>query len=55
MDAYRLGASVEYGSAVEVLVVLDGVAVLDDAFGATVVGRGATVAWISTSTDIQWA
>lgn len=40
--AYRLGASVEYSPAVEVLVVFDGVAVLDDALGATVVGRGAT-------------
>lgn len=33
-EAHCLGASVEDGGAVEVLVVFDGVAVLDDAFGA---------------------
>ena len=38
---YRLGASFEYGGAIEVLVVFYGVAVLDDAFGATESRRGA--------------
>jgi hypothetical protein len=37
--AYRLGASFEDSGAIEALVVFDGVAVLDDAFGATE-GRG---------------
>jgi len=39
--AHCLGASVEDGCAVEVLVVLDGVAVLDDALSAAVVRRRA--------------
>ena len=38
---YRLGASFEYGGAIEVLVVFYGVAVLDNAFGAAESGRGA--------------
>jgi hypothetical protein len=36
LGTYRLGASFQDGGAVEVLVVLYGVAVLDDALGATV-------------------
>jgi hypothetical protein len=38
---YCLGASIKDGGAIEVLVVFYGVAVLDDAFGATEGRRGA--------------
>ena len=41
--AHCLGASIEYGCAVEVLVIFDSIAVLDDALGAAVVRRCATV------------
>jgi hypothetical protein len=40
---YGLRASLQDGCAIEVPVVLDGVAVLDDAFGATEGRRGAAV------------
>lgn len=39
--AHCLGASIEDGCAVEILVILDGVAVLDNALGAAVVWRRA--------------
>jgi hypothetical protein len=42
-ETYRLGASFEDSSAVEALIILDGVAVLDDAFGAAKVWGSATM------------
>lgn len=46
--AYCLRASIEDGGAVEVLVVFDGVAVLDDAFGAAVGWRSAVLRHVNT-------
>lgn len=40
--AYCLCASVEYGCTVEVLVVFDSIAVLNDALGTAIIRRGAT-------------
>ena len=47
IEAYRLGASFEDSGSVETLVVLYGVAVLDDAFGAAE-GR-----WRTTDTLVR--
>jgi hypothetical protein len=48
VSAYCLSASFEYGGAVEVLVVFDGVAVLDDAFGAAVGWWSAVLRYVNT-------